>query len=401
MLSNKTLKISPNLFTLSKKMTRNNKKREKPILKKDDIINTNKVKKKLLSQVKDYQKKIEQEKKQDTLNVYNDKSNNNESNFEAEFNKSLLFLQGLAEKNKKKKTVKDNNRLHNNINELNNNNNNINVSLELPDELKKTQIYTNVPLYGCLKNGNTQTYKNYMRTLKNKDDYNFPVKKNVKINIDNISNNNIDNISNNNINNIINNIDNISNNIDNISNNNENRFDNANDIINKIDNIDNIDNIGNIDNIDNIGNIDNIDNIGKNISHNTYNTKIDLGNNIDDIVDTKNKNTILINKKVDNIPRKLRITRTIKHKVGRDKEKNTVGILLKDRKTIKNINKETTKLKNKSIEEIKEYLRDKNIIKSGSLAPNDVLRKLYEVSILSGNVNNINSTNLLHNYNIS
>ena len=105
--------------------------------------------------------------------------------------------------------------------------------------------------------------------------------------------------------------------------------------------------------------------------------------------------------RVDNIPRKLRITRTIKHKVGRDKEKNTVGILLKDRKTIKNINKETTKLKNKNIEEIKEYLRDKNIIKSGSLAPNDVLRKLYEVSVLSGNINNINSTNLLYNYNIS
>ena len=194
MLSNKTLKISPNLFTLSKKTSRNNKKREKPILKKDDIINTNKVKKKLLSQVKDYQKKIEQEKKQDSLNVYNDRSNSNETNFEAEFNKSLLFLQGLAEKNKKKKTVKDNNRLHNNINELNNNNNNnnINISLELPDELKKTQIYTSQPRYGCLKNGNIQTYKNYMRTLKNKDDYNFPVKKNVKINIDNDIDNNID-----------------------------------------------------------------------------------------------------------------------------------------------------------------------------------------------------------------
>ena len=76
-----------------------------------------------------------------------------------------------------------------------------------------------------------------------------------------------------------------------------------------------------------------------------------------------------------------------------------MGILLKDRKTIKNINRETTKLKNKSIEEIKEYLRDKNIIKSGSLAPNDVLRKLYEVSVLSGNINNVNSENLLYNYN--
>ena len=47
---------------------------------------------------------------------------------------------------------------------------------------------------------------------------------------------------------------------------------------------------------------------------------------------------------------------------------------------------------------IKNYLYEKNLIKRGSEAPNDILRKMYEDSILSGNISNSNSDNLVFNY---
>ena len=376
MSSNKTLKITPNLFTISNrsKSNKNIKQREKPKLKNNDIINTNKVKNKLLSQVKNYQKKIEEEKKKDD-NSYNiEKNINIENNFESEFNKSLSFLKGLAEKKKKKKkTIKENN---------NQNINKYNVNIELPNELKNSEIYNNQPLYGCLKDGNMLTYRNYIKTKKNKDDYNFSEKK-VKIFLEK-DDENID-VKNNTDIYIKDDIDiDVKDKIDI-------------DVKNKIDTDlkDDID-IDVKDKID-IDLKDDLDIDVKNDMDIDFKDKIEKNFSI---FDKPLDNNIKINKKYDKIiPKKLRITRTIKHKIGKDKENNKIGILLKDRKTIKNINKETTQLKNKSIQEIKEFLREKNIIKSGSIAPNDVLRKMYESAILSGNINNINMENLVYNYN--
>ena len=99
------------------------------------------------------------------------------------------------------------------------------------------------------------------------------------------------------------------------------------------------------------------------------------------------------------LPTKKKITRktkTIKYNLG--KKGKTVGILIKNNKTRKKIKHELLSLKKKSIIEVKDYLHQKNLIKSGTLAPNDVLREIYEQSILSGDVVNESNQNLIHNF---
>ena len=98
------------------------------------------------------------------------------------------------------------------------------------------------------------------------------------------------------------------------------------------------------------------------------------------------------------IPKLNRITRRSTYKVGKIKGKNRVGILIKNRETQKNIKEEISSLKQKSIQDIKNHLRSKNLIKVGCDAPNDVLRKMYEDSILLGEVNNKNNNNMIFNY---
>ena len=48
--------------------------------------------------------------------------------------------------------------------------------------------------------------------------------------------------------------------------------------------------------------------------------------------------------------------------------------------------------------DVKLYLREHNLIKIGSNAPNDVLRKMYESSMLAGEITNSNAETLLHNF---
>jgi hypothetical protein len=92
--------------------------------------------------------------------------------------------------------------------------------------------------------------------------------------------------------------------------------------------------------------------------------------------------------------------KTIKRKytLGRSKIKKSVSVLIKDRGTRKKILNAQKELKRKNINDIKTYLREHNLIKIGSNAPNDVLRKIYESAMLSGEITNSNSDVLLHNF---
>ena len=94
--------------------------------------------------------------------------------------------------------------------------------------------------------------------------------------------------------------------------------------------------------------------------------------------------------------RRHRITKTHKYTLGRKGDK--VSVLIKNAKTRKLVQHELALLKQKGIPEIKSFLRKKNLLKVGSDAPNDVLRQIYEQSILSGDVENKAKDVLIHNY---
>lgn len=89
-------------------------------------------------------------------------------------------------------------------------------------------------------------------------------------------------------------------------------------------------------------------------------------------------------------------TVTIKRMLG--KQGKRISILIKSRKVRNDIELEKNKLNQTSMNDIKKYLRSRNIIKVGCKSPNDLMRKMYEQCILTGNVHNTNPENLVHNY---
>ena len=96
------------------------------------------------------------------------------------------------------------------------------------------------------------------------------------------------------------------------------------------------------------------------------------------------------------IRKHLRKTITKKFKLG--KQGNVVGVLIKNNDTRKNIQREHGLLKNKKLSEIKKYLVEKNLIKIGSMAPPNIVRKIYEDAMLTGEIENVGKGVILHNF---
>lgn len=432
MSQEKTIKISPELFSIksNKNKTLKNKGKEK----KPDIKINNAVKNKLIQKVKEFQKKNKQEVIEKKNTNQNLGGNNNLFMTDKEYNEfedSLNFLKILSDKNEKKKERKHNHTLKT-LNESN-----VFVHTELPNELQEVNVNINKDNlenmnfdskkpYGCLKNGSKPTYRQWMKnTQKNKihKELEQITANKETINIENIANSFDNKININPPKNEIKleslsdltKIDEKKNTFDKPKLELENK-----DKINELDiqeleistlpdlkinnnqfnNNDNTKNISKNDNLNFEKKIQNSDTVVRLLEKQFDNEKNVTSKQENSINNTfKNINTENDNKQDNYDEFKINLhrnTKTLKYKLG--KRNNKIGILVKNNKTLKRIKEDSTSLKKKSILEVKQYLRKHNLIKVGCHAPNDVLRKMYESAMLSGEINNVNSENLLHNF---
>ena len=422
MTTQKILQINPELFKFNrgKKSLKKKEQRTKPIQDKTQSLQSNKLKKELLKKVKDYQKNkeaevIKDEKSKDKnitheSNLFDSKDFEN-NDFEREFNKSLTFLHDLSKKNKdknKKKTFKLSN---------------ADINIEIP---KDSLIYNSKqePNYGCLKNGSKPTFRDLNKTQKHSTHNN---EKRLKLALENntfydhsefhskyqtndnittesnkpnielkiseelittnnpsTKNTNFMPLSSNKLNNKLNNeIITASYDYNNYSTNtNTNTNTNKEEVLTK----------------EVIAIHDNIhDNKDDNIRNNIHDNKDDNKDDNKEVI-TKEDNKDDSTNTETYIPKLRRITRTFKYNLGKKKDAKHIGLLIKNRDTQKKIKQEVAQLKQQPIQDVKNFLREKNLIKLGSQAPNDVLRKLYEDTVLAGEITNTNTNNLVHNY---
>lgn len=126
-----------------------------------------------------------------------------------------------------------------------------------------------------------------------------------------------------------------------------------------------------------------------------------LNDSMTRVNEMKNVATKLQEIRNNNKPKKLKRKKTIRrtYKVGKSKIHPKVSVLVSNKTIRNNISTKSQLLKQTPIEDVKKHLINHGLIKIGTIAPNDVLRKMYESSVLMcGELNNHNPDNLLHNF---
>ena len=114
--------------------------------------------------------------------------------------------------------------------------------------------------------------------------------------------------------------------------------------------------------------------------------------NIEKMNSVKNRNN-----KLQYLKQKKTIRRT--YNVGKSKYQPEVSVLISNKTIRNNITTKSHLLKQVPIQEVKQYLINKGLIRVGTISPNDVLRTMYESAILvGGDIQNHNPDNLLYNY---
>jgi hypothetical protein len=100
-------------------------------------------------------------------------------------------------------------------------------------------------------------------------------------------------------------------------------------------------------------------------------------------------------------PKQKKQKRTVRrtYKIGRSKVFPKVSVLVSNRTIRNHITTKSQLLKQTPIGDVKKYLIKNGFIKVGSIAPNDVLRKMYEsATLMCGEVTNHNPEYLLYNF---
>jgi len=80
------------------------------------------------------------------------------------------------------------------------------------------------------------------------------------------------------------------------------------------------------------------------------------------------------------------------------KSGRTISVLIKNNKTRKKVEDKKTEHKKTQLSTIKNYLKDKNLIRFGTTAPSKLLREMFETSELCGGIMNKNKDVLIHNF---
>lgn len=140
---------------------------------------------------------------------------------------------------------------------------------------------------------------------------------------------------------------------------------------------------------------------GKKPTYRTYHNKtlkVNNKTNIESPQLSREKKLEELKKKHKKIKKKSRKTIKSKYNLGRSMKKGKMSILIKNNATRRKIKKEHGLLKQKPLIEVKKYLYDRNLLKIGSTAPNDVIRTLYEQAVLAGEINNFSNDISLHNF---
>lgn len=351
MSDKKVLTINPELFTFSNNnnnKTRKSKPKEpsqerirvkKPINRKQDTLRKQSLLKMIRKNQEDrYKRLISNNDKGQNISTSNTTSHSDK--FNSDFDEAREYLNKLTKKNEM--NVPKNTTLRKYPDTISNQSiGNINVNNS------KVNVQDNnlnlIPQYGCLKNGNLPTYRNFMNRTQN----NRP-----KIQIGN--------------------------------------------------NTPLVSNIPNL-NTSNVNYDETL--IDTNNESNTITTNNIIENKLNESMkrmsELKQQQAILNKIKKGGKPKKLKRKKTLRrtYKIGRSSVAPKVSVLVSN-KTLRN--RVTTKsqlLKQTPIQEVRKYLIKHGIIRVGSTTPNDILRKMYEsLSLVCGEIQNHNPDTLLFNY---
>lgn len=347
--SKKVISINPEFFKISGKKKKDKKEKKKKRRDNDMLSSSvNKgLKKNLLNKLKEHQKRKEKEKEK------NNQMAGLDENVDDELEKSIDYLNDIVKKRKEKKEKRKNKaktlkkrRDHESVNITP-------VSPQVKVEtnvVNKENISLKQPKFGCLKGGKLPTFKQYNKTLKNRDEPKNDNRPPVAFNDTPVYNESFDERQKN--------FTNIKVNYNNI----ENKVPKA--------------------------------TILPSVPMATPPPIPIIQPAIPPPIPPETQESIKKKKK----KKKKHKLKTVKRKITLGKKHGMVGVLIKNRKTRKNIKKEVTNLEKKSMTNIKRYLRKHNLIKIGTPAPDDILRNIYESSFLSGDIYNKNPDTLLHNF---